>query len=152
MRSVYCYYYHYAHDARRNRRREGKHHFQGHTVTQLLSEWFQTCIHAVWLQGHSSQALNLYENYGTVYMTSGFPDGSVVKNLSANAGDARDAGLIPGWGRFPGGGSGNPLQYSCLENPHGQRSLVGYSPRGCKESATMVWLSMRARTQDWFKE
>ena len=71
-------------------------------------------------------------------MTSGFPDGSVVKNLSANAGDARDAGLIPEWGRFPGGGSGNPLQYSCLENPHGQRSLVGYSPRGCKESATMV--------------
>ena len=71
-------------------------------------------------------------------MTSGFPDGSVVKNLSANTGDARDAGLIPEWGRFPGGGSGNPLQYSCLENPHGQRSLVGYSPRGCKESATMV--------------
>ena len=71
-------------------------------------------------------------------MTSGFPDGSVVKNLSANAGDARDAGLIPEWGTFPGGGSGNPLQYSCLENPHGQRSLVGYSPRGCKESATMV--------------
>ena len=99
MRSVYCYYYHYAHDARRNRRREGKHHFQGHTVTQLLSEWFQTCIHAVWLQGHSSQALNLYENYGTVYMTSGFPDGSVVKNLSANAGDARD--LIPGFGKIP---------------------------------------------------
>ena len=33
----------------------------------------------------------------------------------------------------PGEGNGNPLQYSCLENPHGQRSLVGYSPRGCKE-------------------
>ena len=40
-----------------------------------------------------------------------------VKNLSANAGDARDAGLIPGLGRAPGGGHGNPLQYSCLENP-----------------------------------
>ena len=40
-----------------------------------------------------------------------------VKNLPANAGDARDAGLIPGWGRSPGGGHGNPLQYSCLENP-----------------------------------
>ena len=64
-------------------------------VKQLLSERFQTWIHAVWLPGHSSQALNLYENYGTVYMTSGFPDGSVVKNLPANAGDARDAGLIP---------------------------------------------------------
>ena len=42
------------------------------------------------------------------------PDGSVVKNPPGNAGDA---GLIPGWGRCPGEGNGNPLQYSCLENP-----------------------------------
>ena len=41
----------------------------------------------------------------------------VVKNLPANAGDIRDAGLIPGLERSPGGGHGNPLQYSCLENP-----------------------------------
>ena len=41
----------------------------------------------------------------------------VVKNLLANAGDVRDAGSIPGSGRFPGGGHGNPVQYSCLENP-----------------------------------
>ena len=41
----------------------------------------------------------------------------MIKNPSAAAGDARDLGLIPGWGRFPGGGNGNPLQYSCLENP-----------------------------------
>ena len=40
----------------------------------------------------------------------------VVKNPPANAGDVRDAGLIPGSGRSPGGGHGNPLQYSCLEN------------------------------------
>ena len=39
---------------------------------------------------------------------------------------------IPGLGRSPGGGNGNSLQYSCLENPHGQRSLVGYSPQGHK--------------------
>ena len=43
-------------------------------------------------------------------------------------------GLILGLGRSPGGGHGHPLQYSCLENPHGQRSLVGYSPWGHKES------------------
>ena len=43
---------------------------------------------------------------------------------------------IPGLGRSPGGGYGNPLQYSCLENPHGQRSLVGYSPWGHKELDT----------------
>ena len=41
----------------------------------------------------------------------------LVKNPPANAGDIRDVGLIPGSGRFPGGGHGNPLQYSCLENP-----------------------------------
>ena len=58
----------------------------------------------------------------------------VVKNLTANAGDIRDLGLIPGLGRSPAGGHGNPLQYSCLENPHGQRSQVGCSPWGHKKS------------------
>ena len=52
----------------------------------------------------------------------------VVKSLPVNAGDGRHTGLIPGLGRYPGGGLGNPLRYSCLENPHGQRSLKGYSP------------------------
>ena len=47
----------------------------------------------------------------------GFPGGSVVKNQLAEAGDAGNAGSIPGLGRSPGGGNGNPLQYSCLENP-----------------------------------
>ena len=60
----------------------------------------------------------------------------VVKNLPTNAGDIRDAGLIPGLGRSPGGGHGDPLQYSCLENPHGQRSLVCYSLEGHKEANT----------------
>ena len=46
-----------------------------------------------------------------------FPGGTMVMNLLANAGDTRDAGLIPGLGRSPGEGNGNPLQYSCLENP-----------------------------------
>ena len=61
----------------------------------------------------------------------GFTGGEVVKNPPANAGDV---GLIPGSGRSPGERNGNPLQYSCLENPHGQRGLVGYSPWGHKES------------------
>ena len=47
----------------------------------------------------------------------GFPGGAVAENLPVNAGDARDSGSIPGSGRSPGGGNGNPLQYSCLENP-----------------------------------
>ena len=63
----------------------------------------------------------------------GFPGGSVGTNLPACAGDAVDPGLIPGLGRAPGG-NGNPLQYSCLEKFHGQRSLAGYSPWDGKES------------------
>ena len=47
----------------------------------------------------------------------GLPGGAVVKNQPANAGDSRDAGLIPDSGRFPGIGNDNLLQYSCLENP-----------------------------------
>ena len=47
----------------------------------------------------------------------GLPGGTVVKNLPANARDTGDLGLIPGSGRSPGGGKGNPLQYSCLGNP-----------------------------------
>ena len=58
----------------------------------------------------------------------------MVKNPSANAGDLRDMDAIPGLGRSLGGGHGNPVQCSCLENPHGQRSLVGYSPWGHKEA------------------
>ena len=54
------------------------------------------------------------------------------KESSRNVGDPV---LIPGLGRSPGEGNSYPLQDSGLENPHGQRSLVGYSPRGCKESA-----------------
>ena len=55
----------------------------------------------------------------------------MVKNSPANSGDVIVAGSIPGSGRSTGGGHGNPLQYSCLENPiHGQRNLVGYESIG----------------------
>ena len=57
----------------------------------------------------------------------GFPGSSVVKNPSANTGDV---GSIHGLGRCPGGGNGNPLQYSSLEKSHGQRRLAGHSPQG----------------------
>ena len=63
----------------------------------------------------------------------GFRGGSDSKESVYNA---RDLSSIPGSGRPPGGRQGSPLQYSCLENPHGQRSLRGYSPRGHKESDT----------------
>ena len=62
----------------------------------------------------------------------------ILKRSACNVGNL---GSIPGLGRSPGGGHGNPLQYSCLENSHGQRSLAGYSPWGHKESDTTEQLS-----------
>ena len=54
--------------------------------------------------------------------------------MKESACNAEDLGSIHELGRSPGEGHGNPLQYSCLENPHGQKSLVGYPPWGHKES------------------
>ena len=77
----------------------------------------------------------------------GFPDGSVVKNLPANAGDTRDARSIPGSGRSPEGGNGNPTPVFLLGKSHGQRSLVSYSSWGHKESDTTELLSTQQHPQ-----
>ena len=71
----------------------------------------------------------------------GFPGGSMVKNLPANAGDAGDMGSIPGSERPPGEGNGNPLQYSCLENST-DKGAWQVTVRGVAKSQT--WLSMPA--------
>ena len=60
----------------------------------------------------------------------------MVKNLPANAGDIREVVSIPGLGRFPGGGHGNPLQYSCLENPMDRGAWPAIVHRNEKESDT----------------
>ena len=69
-----------------------------HGVAKSRTRLKQLCSHAE--KAHSASQVAL-----------------VIKNLSANAGDLRDLGLIPGMGRSPGEGHGNPLQYPCLENP-----------------------------------
>ena len=75
-----------------------------------------------------------------VYTCMGFPGGSVMKNLPANAGAASS---IPGSGISPGGGNGNPLQYYCQENPMDRGACtVCYSSWGCKESDPTEQLSM----------
>ena len=68
----------------------------------------------------------------------GFTGGSEGKESAYNMGGL---GPIPMFGRSPEGRHGNPLQYSCLENPHGKRILAGYSPWGHKESDTTEQLS-----------
>ena len=73
----------------------------------------------------------------------GFPYGSVGKEFICNGGDL---GLIPGLERVSGEGNGNPLQYSCLDNPHGQRNLAGYSPWPPKELDTAEQLSTAQHT------
>ena len=77
---------------------------------------------------HVTSASGLYQYLASL---QGFPSSSASEESACNAGDL---GLIPGLGRSPGGGRGHTLPYACLENPHGQRSLVGFSPQGCKES------------------
>ena len=68
-----------------------------------------------------------------------FPGSSYGKESTCNAGDP---GLIPGSGRSPGEGPGNPLQYSCLENPLDGAALAGYSPWARKESDTTERLTL----------
>ena len=66
----------------------------------------------------------------------------VVKNLCTNAGDLRDAGSIPGWGRSSGGGHGNPLQYPCLENPMDREAWQAKVHGVTKSQTRPKWLSM----------
>ena len=90
------------------------------------------------------QGIYIYTHTHTHTHTHIFPGGSVGKDLPANAEEVRDPGSILGSGRFPGVGLGNPLQYSYLENLHGQRSLVDYGPKGCIESTQLRLLSSYA--------
>ena len=94
-------------------------HFKSHPIF-----FFLPC-----LSSHSQRDVRIMpkKTWGTLF------DGAsqvllMVENIRANAGDKRDTGSIPGLGRSPGGGHGNPLQYSCLENSLGQRSMMGHSP------------------------
>ena len=70
----------------------------------------------------------------------------VVKNLLANTGDVRDTDSIPGLGRSPGGGLGNPLQYSCLENPMDRGAWWAMVHRATKSWTQLKRLSMHACT------
>ena len=86
-------------------------------------------------------SLQWQSNYCFLCVQRGFPGGTVVKNWPANAGGARDVGSTPGLGRSPGGGNGNPLQYSCLENSMHRGSWRATGP-GVTQSRT--GLSSRA--------
>ena len=88
---------------------------------ESISLWVISQCHVIYLSSHP-----------TWYT---FPHSSVDKESMCNAGDL---GLIPGSGRSPAEGNGNPLQYSCLDNPMNKRSLAGFSSWGCKS-----WTGLR---------
>ena len=92
---------------------------------------------ARWFSYTHTQIL-LLKLFSVIGYYLGFPGGSDGKESACNVGDL---GSIPGLGRSPGGGHGNPLQYSCLENPVGQRSQVGYSLWGYKKLDTTEQIS-----------
>ena len=71
--------------------------------------------------------------YDICMVFKGLPSGSVVKNLTANAGDSGDLDLLPVSRRSPGEGNDNRFQYFCLGNPIDKRSLEGCNPWGCTE-------------------
>ena len=78
------------------------------------------------------------------FLRSGLNSETFLKRKTKeSASNAGDLGLIPGLGRSSEAGHGYPLQYSCLENPHGQRSLGVYSPSSCKASDTTEQLSTK---------
>ena len=114
-------------------------------------EWLPTPIilpgefHGLGLQSIGWQRIRLHwaTNIFTfifiyICIKEGFPGGLNGKESAFSVGDL---GLITGLGRSPGGRHGNPLQYSCLENPHGQRILAGCSPWGGKELDTTEWIN-----------
>ena len=75
----------------------------------------------------------------------------MIKNPPANAGDIRDSGSIPGSGRSPGGGHGNPLQYSCLENPVDRGAWWAMVGRATKSRTRLKRLSTYSRSNDYYQ-
>ena len=95
--------------------------------------WFTTVSHCIAVDCWSKY----YVLYFVNYVLYSIPGGSDGKESACNE---RDLSLILGLGKSPGGGHGNPFQYSCLKKPHGQRSLVNYSPWDQKELDMTEWL------------
>ena len=89
---------------------------------------------------------NYHSIFNHLYFNKGFLGGSVVKNPRANARDIRDAALIPGSGRFLGGGHGNPLQYSSPENPMDRGVWLATVHRISQSQTGLKWLSRDAHT------
>ena len=100
--------------------------------------------------GHKESDMTgwLNKNIGICILLLRLPWWFCHKASTCNEGDTEDVGSISGSGRSLGGGHGNSLQYSCLEKFHGQRSLEGYSPWGCKETRLNDWTLTHATKEN----
>ena len=107
-------------------------HGQAHNQPHLASQPLFACLHLG--KELMDELMPLFPRGRTEHWASQMV--LAVKNPPDKAEDIRDRCLIPGSERSPGGGYGNPLQYSCWENSHGQKSLVGHSLWGHKELDT----------------
>ena len=85
-------------------------------------------------QRDTTETLHFHFHFHIYVYIYGFPRVASGNEAVCQCRRPKSHSLILGSGRSPGGGHGDPLQYSCLENPYGQRSLAGYSPLGHKES------------------
>ena len=130
--------------------KELEHLWLGHCFYKYIVRTHNTLVQTLPKICQESIALNsvteknfLMRKWEMLAFHPGFPGASVVKDLPANAGEAGDLGSIPGWGRSPGGGNGNPLQYSCLGNPmdRGARWATVH-----KVTKSWTWLSNWAHT------
>ena len=99
----------------------------------------------IYLIPQNNEELSIINTFFTICVTTvyirGFPDGTVVRNPPARAGNTRHKGLIPGSGRSPGVGNGNPLQYSCLEN-----SMDGGVCQATVEGLAKIWTRLSTHT------
>ena len=118
----------------------------------VIAQWDKKSVHmGWWWPHHRDQSLCEWGGHPNGKAawhggSGGLPGGTSGKEPSCQCWRVKDVDLIPGPGRSPGGGHGNPLQCSCLENPHGQRSLAGYSPRRCRESSRTARLNLACST------
>ena len=102
-----------------------------HTESNIGIKFFIVALIVIVTLKTTQDSINIHSDWvNKLWGSHIFPCSSDGKASFYNAGDPD---LIPGWGRSPGEGDGNPLQYSCPEKSHGWRSLVGYSPLGRKE-------------------
>ena len=90
---------------------------------------WQAIVHGGRIESDMTEWLTYKHTHTYTLLSLGFLSSTVVKNLPANAGNARDSGSVLGTGRPPGEGNGNPLQYSCLKNPMDRRTWQAAVPR-----------------------